>query len=298
MSLWKYKYFIDVVECKSFTKAGKKNYVSQTAVSQQIADLEKKVGGKLLYRERGMICLTELGEIVYERAKEMLSIHSQMEKEIASCKERCIIKIGIDSSINKQFWRRMQKMLDDYYEEEDFRFSKIDRTLGTTLLEDGTLDLYIGYGLYGAHMGIGFEHMSVTKSPTGIYIGKDSALMRDRALALKDLKSYTRYGSEEYPCSLAADSVPEFSRFCGKVTCVDNVETMKLKVEFNDGYAFVDSVYFSECSGEILPVEGLSLMQEISLFYRKKNREKKKLNEIMLRIQEIMKKDEGGNTNV
>lgn len=27
MSLWKYKYFVDVVDMKSFTKAGKKNYV-------------------------------------------------------------------------------------------------------------------------------------------------------------------------------------------------------------------------------------------------------------------------------
>ncbi len=35
MSLWKYKYFLDVVELKSFTKAGARNYVTQTAVSQQ-----------------------------------------------------------------------------------------------------------------------------------------------------------------------------------------------------------------------------------------------------------------------
>ena len=41
MSLWKYKYFLDVVELKSFTKAGARNYVTQTAVSQQIASLEK-----------------------------------------------------------------------------------------------------------------------------------------------------------------------------------------------------------------------------------------------------------------
>ena len=52
MSLWKYKYFLDVVELKSFTKAGARNYVTQTAVSQQIASLEKMAGGTLL--ERGV----------------------------------------------------------------------------------------------------------------------------------------------------------------------------------------------------------------------------------------------------
>ena len=40
-STWKYKYFIDVVENKSFTKAGTINYVSQTAISQNISSLEK-----------------------------------------------------------------------------------------------------------------------------------------------------------------------------------------------------------------------------------------------------------------
>lgn len=99
MSLWKYKYFVDVVECKSFTKAGEKNYVSQTAISQQIADLEKKIGGKLLYRDGGVLMLTDLGDIVYEKEKEMLLIQSQLEKEVERCKEKYIIKIGIDNSI-------------------------------------------------------------------------------------------------------------------------------------------------------------------------------------------------------
>ena len=45
-SIWKYKYFIDVVENKSFTKAGTINYVSQTAISQNISSLEKSIGGK------------------------------------------------------------------------------------------------------------------------------------------------------------------------------------------------------------------------------------------------------------
>ena len=51
MSLWKYKYFLDVVELKSFTKAGARNYVTQTAVSQQIASLEKNGGRGPCWRE-------------------------------------------------------------------------------------------------------------------------------------------------------------------------------------------------------------------------------------------------------
>ena len=87
MSLWKYKYFLDVVELKSFTKAGARNYVTQTAVSQQIASLEKMAGGTQLERGNGEICLTELGEIVYEYAREMVQTHEVMLHEIERYKE-------------------------------------------------------------------------------------------------------------------------------------------------------------------------------------------------------------------
>ena len=36
------------------------------------------------------------------------------------------------------------------------------------------------------------------------------------------------------------------------IELVDNVDTMKLKVEFNDGYALADSRYFSYYDGDML----------------------------------------------
>ena len=66
--MWKYKYFIDVVENKSFTKAGTINYVSQTAISQNISSLEKSIGGKLLNRGNG-----DWGSCVQARKRDSVS---------------------------------------------------------------------------------------------------------------------------------------------------------------------------------------------------------------------------------
>ncbi len=82
MGIWKYQYFVDVIDLKSFTKAGKKNYVSQTAISQQVSQLEKSVGGKLINRGNGEVTPTQLGRIVYKRAAEMLKLDEEMQKEI------------------------------------------------------------------------------------------------------------------------------------------------------------------------------------------------------------------------
>lgn len=87
MSIWRYRYFVDVIDLKSFTKAGKKNYVSQTAISQQIAQLEKSIGAKLINRGNGEVTPTQFGTVVYKRAAEMIKLDEQMFREIEEMKE-------------------------------------------------------------------------------------------------------------------------------------------------------------------------------------------------------------------
>ena len=202
MSLWKYKYFLDVVELKSFTKAGARNYVTQTAVSQQIASLEKMAGGTLLERGNGEICLTELGEIVYEHAREMVLIHERMLNEIERYKESSVLRIGIDSSINKLFWAKMQKMINDKHSEKDFRFSKLDSYIGSRMLRENTLDIYIGYGLNDLEQPDEIGEKPLISSRIGAYIGHESSINEHPEFKAKDLERYVRYGTKSYLCSV------------------------------------------------------------------------------------------------
>lgn len=52
MNIEKLKYFTDLVECRNFTDTAKKNFVSQTTVSQQIASLEKAFAIQLIDRKQ------------------------------------------------------------------------------------------------------------------------------------------------------------------------------------------------------------------------------------------------------
>lgn len=287
MSLWKYKYFVDVVDMKSFTKAGKKNFVTQTAISQQISNLEKEIGGKLISREFGALEVTELGQIVYDKAKEMLHIYKQMETELEQIQEKDVIRIGIDSSINKLLWRRMQEMIDAYYSEEDFQFSRIDGAVGDKMIKEHSLDIYIGYGIDEEYRENDIEKFKFGEQPIGVYVGKNTTIqISDTVVNLKELQGHVRYGTQMYPCSIVEDSNHRFRELCGSLCYVDNAETMKVKIEFNDGYAFVDSYYFSQCSGDVYLVSDWKCPQSMYVFYRN-NRNKKKLIDVLEKLRKI-----------
>ena len=62
------KYFQSVVRLKNFTKAADENFISQSAISQQIQALEKDLGVKLLQREGRKFSLTQAGEFFYQKS--------------------------------------------------------------------------------------------------------------------------------------------------------------------------------------------------------------------------------------
>ena len=72
MDLKKIKYFIAVADKLSFTKAADDLYISQSALSQRISELEAEVGGKLLERNHHAVKLTPAGKVFLESCKEIL----------------------------------------------------------------------------------------------------------------------------------------------------------------------------------------------------------------------------------
>lgn len=66
--------FMAVAEEGSFTKAAASLGVTQPAVSQNIADLEKVTGQKLFERMRGEVVLTSQGRVFMEYAGRMLDL--------------------------------------------------------------------------------------------------------------------------------------------------------------------------------------------------------------------------------
>ena len=72
MELRHLRYFSAVAEAGSFSAAARGLHVSQSSVSEQIADLEHELGGLLLDRSGRQVRLTALGSVFLEEARKTL----------------------------------------------------------------------------------------------------------------------------------------------------------------------------------------------------------------------------------
>lgn len=78
------KVFCDLVDLESFSLAAERNFITQSAVSQQIRTLEEKFTRRLLERVRGRreVKLTPAGDVFYKESQNVLSAYDELQESL------------------------------------------------------------------------------------------------------------------------------------------------------------------------------------------------------------------------
>lgn len=84
MNIETLKVFRDLTDTGSFSKTAELNYISQSAVSQQIKKLELVLKCKLYRRQAGRILLTPCGDKFYDASRRIVSVYDGALKGITS----------------------------------------------------------------------------------------------------------------------------------------------------------------------------------------------------------------------
>lgn len=92
------KVFMAVVAERSFTKAASVLGITQPAVSQNIADLEKMTGRKLFDRQRGSVVLTAEGEVFLIYVQKLLETCASVDDMFAKVGP-AVVKIAASEEI-------------------------------------------------------------------------------------------------------------------------------------------------------------------------------------------------------
>ena len=86
MELRTLRYFVTVAEELNITRAAMLLNISQPPLSQQLKKLEEELDTVLFVRGKRRLTLTESGRLLYQRAKDILSLSEKAEAEIRSLK--------------------------------------------------------------------------------------------------------------------------------------------------------------------------------------------------------------------
>ncbi len=76
------KVFCDLAEAGSFSLAASKNFITQSAVSQQVRSLEDRYGRELVERSKGHIRLTQAGQVLYQAGKDIVQKYKEIEDSL------------------------------------------------------------------------------------------------------------------------------------------------------------------------------------------------------------------------
>ena len=88
MKLSQLRYFCEACRVNNITQAAKNLYVSQSAVSVQIKELEEEFDVRLFVRDNNRLQLTEAGQKLWKHAQQILRQADQVSLEMAELKNR------------------------------------------------------------------------------------------------------------------------------------------------------------------------------------------------------------------
>jgi len=132
-------YFIAVATHLNFTTAAKHLFVTQSAVSQQIADLEKQIGVKLFIRNKRSVRLTKAGAVFL---KEATGIVNKLEEAILKTRKvetgvTGDLKVGFIRSPMEKYFPRLVKQFHRKYPDVKIRLTQYNMgSLKKALLND------------------------------------------------------------------------------------------------------------------------------------------------------------------
>lgn len=181
-------YLLAIAECGSFSRAAAKLRMSQPALSNSVATLERRLDAKLLTRGRSGAALTDTGHVLVRHARILQTQMGRAMEEIALLQRASFgpLVIGVTPVASASL---VPRALAGIRKEMPALAVRIHETVfkdGMEALLNGAFDLMVGpIGVYPPVDGI--EEQRLTVDPFTIVVRRGHFLSKRRAVSLRQL---------------------------------------------------------------------------------------------------------------
>ncbi len=182
------EYFTDLAQTLNYTETARRLYVSQTAITKQIQNLEQELNAVLFDRTKKHVSLTAAGKIFYAEAQKILEQARSARKHLESFQrgEKGILKIGF---LKDSDFEMMRNLVTGFHE----RYPDIRLELGghirkdlEDLLDSGELDVILNIDASDTP---DFRKVFLKKFPLVAVVHRDHPLALEERICADDLKN-------------------------------------------------------------------------------------------------------------
>jgi LysR family transcriptional regulator, transcriptional activator of the cysJI operon len=269
------KVFCDLVDLESFSLAAERNFITQSAVSQQIRSLEEKFKRRMLERIRGRreVKLTAAGEVFYKEAKNVLASYEQLQESLrgvvgkigGTIKVATVYSVGLHELPEKvrQFMTRFPSA------KIDLEYSRTTRVMRDVL--NGTVELGV-LAFPEPRRGLTIRHMPDTR--LALIAPPDHKLAKRARIKVTELQDQDFVLFErDVPTRKAMDRIFKTHGVeVKKVAEFDNIETIKRAVEVGFGLAIVPEPAVAEARKAgtlaVIPMAEKDWVRSVGVVYR------------------------------
>lgn len=182
-----FKAFSQVVREGSFSAAARALGVSQSAVTQHVANLETTVGMRLLVRARDGVQLTSIGQEFFELADRFDALNSIIDEKLRGYSDFSSGHLRIIANAPQPALRLISKYA-KLYPSVNMDFSLCDWTTAMGLLQQHQTDIAI---VTDPSRQEDWHYLSVSKARYVLYVRLDHPLANHDGVSLKDIAQET-----------------------------------------------------------------------------------------------------------
>lgn len=254
------KVFCDLVELQSFSLAAERNFVTQSAVSQQIKSLEVKFDRRLLERVRGRrdVRLTPAGEVFYEESKNVLDAFDLLNENMNKLVGRIagVVKVATVYSVGlHELPPKVREFMSKFPSAKiDLEYSRTTRVVRDVL--KGHFELGV---VAFPEPRRGLTIVPMASDRLVLICPPDHPLAKKESIKVTEIKGENFVLFErDVPTRKATDKIfKSHGVSVQKVAEFDNIETIKRAVEVGFGLAIVPqpSVLDEERNGQLSIVQ-------------------------------------------
>lgn len=237
MELRQLQYYVSIIDNNSFSIAAEENYISQSAISQQLKALEKELGYELITRKNRSFTITSVGEFVYKESKKILSeIDSmQVKAKLLAGNDKYTLRVGYLIGYNgNELLDTISEFKEKYPEVEiELVADNHDEVADQTLADN--VDLM--FGDQRRAFSKDFNNYNVAKLYKYISVANYNNLSKNDKLTIEDLQNETCI----IICSKEQRQVEskyyrDILGFKGKFIYARSLDEAKLLVASNKGF--------------------------------------------------------------